>query len=329
MSHKNLKHMKSKLLIATALKNFRIKKLLLLSLIVFCFACKKQHEPPLNDTIATTPATSEIPQSPGVLSPVMVQNPLLLEGTAVWCGYCPSGGTVTMKQMMLKYPKVVGIALHNSDLLSTTYPLIDTLNKIFIDTVGGIPNFDVDNQDASSWPETLILSEQNKTPLAAVGHHWVKNNNQYTIQVRVKFGAAATGNYYIGTYALQNGIAAAGPNLYQHDYVNILTQSPSPGIADTTKWIVKDASYTTQQGNTDYWFKPGNIYYHDHIPTAFADGIASPWGQNLGTTSFNANDSLDFNFNITTNSSWTKSIEIVTILWQKNGSTYNYINGYH
>ena len=308
-----------------------MKKLIILSLALLTFGCKKKHETPLNDTIITTPSTPSAPQSPGILSPVMIKNPLLLEETGTWCGWCPSGGTVTMKQMLLKYPSVVGIAIHINDALSASYPLSDTLDKIFINTLGGVPNFNVDDQE-SNIPDnidTLIKYEQSKTPVASVGHHWIKNNTSYTIQARLKFGAAASGNFYINTYALQDGIAAAGASLFQHDYANILTQVASPGPADTTKWVANEAGYTTSQGTTDYWFKPGNIYYHDHIITSSADGTNLPWGQNINQTSFNANDSLDFNFTITSNSSWTKSIEIITILWQKNGNTYSYVNGYH
>ncbi len=310
-----------------------MKKLIILSLSVFCFSCKRGHEDPKPySTLLTTLSTPTNPQSQGILSPVMIQNPLLFEGTATWCGYCPRGA-VEMKQMLMKYPNVIGLVTHSSDFLSDTYPLAKLLTNNPAAHSFGIPSFFAGNQVADSLaiyvdPEPMIISELSKTPIAAVGHHFVKVNSTYNIQVRVKFNTAATGNYFIGTYAVQNGIIASGDNLYQGDEIGLLTQ-PSYSSADTTKWAVNSAAYVTGQGNTDYWFKVGNIYTHDHIVTASADGIISPWGQNLNQTSFTANESLDFNFTITSYSFWTKSIEIVTILWLQNGNTCTYVNGYH
>ena len=300
------------------------KKIIALSCIVsvVVFSCKKDEVETTPATTTTTGTTGTNANSGGVLEPTQTQKALLVEGTAAWCGYCPKYGTETMKQMIVKYPTMVAIALHSGDALSTAYTINNTLSGNF--SMAGIPDFYVGNTDASQSPESKIISAQNQTPTAAVGHTWTKgSDNKYTITAKVKFYTASSGSYYVATYALQNNIPAAkSKTLDQHDYMSIL----QTGTASTavTIWNANEAS----DGAGGYYFKTGDTYYHNHILTAVADGITSNWGQALTATTINANDTFDFSFTITPASTWTSDIEIITVLWKKNGSKYTYVNGY-
>jgi hypothetical protein len=287
-------------------------------------SCKRDNK--------TTPATGT-PASAGTpgLSPTKVQRPLVFLETAVWCGYCPGYGDVPMKQIVEQYPNAIGIALHQTDYLSGIYPIAGTFSGIFDNTISGIPCFNVDNMpEGEQLPASVIQSEQAKTPVAGVGNYWTKST-KYNIQARVKFYSASTGTYYLGVYAIQNGIDAVGANLFQHDYLSIL--SPTPGnitLIDTCKWTSDQASYTNKSNQTAYWFQTGQAYTDDYVATASADSITSPWGQQLNGTSFSANDSITANFTITPNNTWItgSNVKIVAILWQYSNGTYSYVNGF-
>ena len=289
---------------------------------VIASSCKKQDDTTVQQTTPGSTADQ--------LNPDMVQNPLLIEGTGTYCGWCPSYGTETIKQMIVKYPNAIAISLHSdipgpvgTDKLKSACPINTTfLNHFPGLESNGIPNFYVGNTEAGQSPESKIISAQSLTPTAGVKHLWTKDVSKYNIQVRIKFFAASSGNYYIGTYALQDNIAARKSlGLDQHDYANILQTTTAQ---DTTRWKSDQAP----DGSGGFYFKKDERYYHDHVISSGADGVSSSWGQLLSKTSYNANDTLNFNFTITPNSTWAKSIDIVTILWKKNGSTYSYINGY-
>jgi hypothetical protein len=304
-----------------------MKKILLslFAVTVVLGSCKKPEDPqPENPNPG---GGNTAPVYIGTLEPATIQRPLLVEGTAAWCGYCPDYGTVTMKDILETYPNVLSIALHSGDALSTAYPINTTMLTKF--TSSGIPNFylcDKDgNQNVGQNPYGNISNADSQSPYAGVGNKWIKENDTLKIQTKIKFFEDVTGDYYIATYVLQNHILAVrmtGNDLKQHDYDNILKYSTN---GDTTKWKVDKVPLSAG----GYAFTANNKYYHDHIVTTYAIGTGT-WGKSiLGSSgSITANSTYDFNFAIKSVSTWTSDIEIMSIIWKKSGSNYTYVNGY-
>ena len=263
------------------------------------------------------------------LAPSTTQYALLAEGTGVWCGYCPVNGTEMMKQMTVKYPNVIGIAMHTtagttgSDKFYDNYSINGTFLSNF--SSGGVPNFYVNNTNSGQSPESDIIDALAATAKAGVKHTSTNDGTKWTINVRAKFFADTTGTFYLSSYAIQNHIAAKKKkSLDQHDYVGIL-QTLYTGDTTTT-WKSDQAS----DGNGGFYFKKDDKYYHEHILTTQPDGITSKWGQKLDSTNFKKDYQIDYTFTITSSSTWynTSDVEIISILWKKVGSKYNFINGY-
>lgn len=301
------------------MKNMKQYSLILSLVVVTVFSgCKKEEDP------TPTPDPTPIVDP---LEPDTTQHALLLEATGISCGYCPAYGTVMAKQMSHEYPAAIVIALHGDyagpDKFSEVYPINATFISNFMPNAGA-PNFNVGSTDAGQEPEQYIVDALAQTATAGVKHTVENDGTKYTVKVRSKFFTASSGTYYLGSYALQEKVAAQkSKQLSQSDYVNILTTITSE---DTTKWKSDQGS----DGNGGYYFKKDTRYYHDHVLTTQPDDITSVWGQKLDSTSFSANNQVDYTFTITPSSTWynLNDVKIVSILWKKNGSKYEFVNGY-
>jgi len=255
----------------------------------------------------------------GTLEPANVQRAWVWETTGAWCGYCPNG-TEDMKMAEHVYGgKILPIAYHTGDALQTGTG--QALASNF--PTSGVPNFYVNNQNAGQSIDSYIQQVIAQAPSAGVGHSWTydEGSNTYSVNAKVKFFTAGSGEYYVGCYVLQGAINASD-NLTQSDFTNRL-EDRQDGSFMTTYWKV-DAAIV---GGTAL-IKANSRYQHGH--SIYGHAGDNPWGQQITAPAIGANESFEFNFNISSlGMLQTSGASIVTVLWKKNGSTYEFVNGYH
>ncbi len=257
----------------------KVKVILLLSIIlIFAVSCKKE-------TVEPEP---EVP----ALQPKQEQWGLAINYTAKWCAPCGSWGAPLIHSLA-GMGKVVAVTNHASGdpmYNSTLYSQM-TADRI---TDGGIPAFWVgDNKYGSSSSATPAMTQLlASTPVVAgIDMKTKRTNADISIESKVEFFQAGTGDYYLSFWMLESGIdgsASAGsyaqngtsdPN-YKHDFV------------------IRKAE--------------GNVYGEKILTDP-------PKGK-----------TYDKNFTMTVGTEWTKEVYIVAVLWKydPNGNPANKIPKY-
>lgn len=273
-------------------------------------SCKKDPVAP-----STPPVDTITSDWTGELTPTVENRALLVKTTAAWCGNCPRGTETLIKESA--NPRVVTISLHKGDAL--TNPASEALRTIF--TASAQPNFHVGNQGAGTNPSAAIQTALAKTIVGNIGHQIRKVSGKIEVNVQVEFPLQATGDYYVGVYAVQKEVESAeSKSLLQNDYNNILEDKNATNAAGGS-----DKLTFWKKAGADGLITAGMPYVHAHVLSGFADGYAST-GKLIAT-----NPASGEKFNqmatITPLSSW-GPLEVVTILWKKNGSTYEVVNAY-
>ncbi len=256
----------------------------------------------------------------GVLDPVQVQRALVLETTATWCQYCPNGAEILMTAEY-QFNDILPIAIHTGDPLSN--PTGDAFDSNF--PPGGVPNFYVGNNDVGQSPNGAISAMIIQSPQAGVGHEWEKEGSSYNITSRVKFYTGVSGDYYVGCYYINGPIDACG-SLTQTDGTGALQN-----VAGCSTYLDNAVMVDAYQDNQGQWqgvylINEGDTYKHAHSIAGHAG--TNVWGESLGSSSVSSGEKYDFNFTINEGFGWTQNGKILTVLWKKNGSSYEFINGY-
>jgi len=289
------------------------KQLLISALCVSLFAitaCKKDEKtpsiPPV-DTITT--------EWTGELTPTAENRALLVKTTAAWCGNCPRGTETLIKESANS--RVVSISLHKGDAL--TNPASEALRTIF--TATAQPNFHVGTQGAGTAPNAAIQTALAKSFVGNIGHQVRKVNGKVEVNVQVEFPQQASGEFYVGVYAVQKEVESANSkSLLQNDYNNFLEDknaTNAAGGADKLTFWKKSAA--------DGLIAAGAPYVHAHVLSGFADGYTS--AGKLIATNPASGEKFNQMATITPLSSW-GPLEVVTILWKKTGSTFEVVNTY-
>jgi hypothetical protein len=255
----------------------------------------------------------------GTLEPTNVQRAWVWETTGAWCGYCPNGAEMLRMAEHAYGGKILPIGYHTGDALQTATG--QALASNF--PTSGVPNFYVNNQNSGQSIDANIQQAISQAPAAGVGHTWTYDEGAKTFNVstKVKFFTAGSGEYYVGCYVLQGPINASD-NLTQSDYTNRLEDRPD-GSHITSFWKV-DAAII----NGNALLPADSRYVHAH--SIYAHGGDNPFGQRITAPAIGANESFTFDYSISSNGMFnTSGASIVTVLWKKNGSTYEFVNGYH
>jgi hypothetical protein len=84
-------------------------------------------------------------------------------------------------------------------------------------------------------------------------------------------------------------------------------------------YITEDKVLGPQSGKT------GNVYHHDVLRGSINN---KTWGTKI-SSSTTAGSQFDYTFTCPVNSSWnTDNITVVTVIWKKNGSAYDFVNAF-
>ncbi|MBS1782389.1 MAG: T9SS type A sorting domain-containing protein [Bacteroidetes bacterium] len=195
---------------------------------------------------------------------------VLEDVTGAWCQFCPDG-TVYQGNVMAANPKVIGVALHNSDKMSFAdgnsimaspnvvcgYPggLIDRKN--FPTNYGGSGCTVNTSVNRSYWAQ-LTSQQTSATPTwdIKMNHGYNPTTRQMKVMVIAKSLVAQTGSFNINAWIIEDHVV--GPNITGYNQVNY---------------------YNTQSGHT--YYNAGNPavgFDHRHVERAYLGGVEGTTG---------------------------------------------------
>lgn len=256
--------------------------LLLLAFVLVMGACKKDEEP-----------------EPEALNPTAAQKGFAIEYTSTTCSVCGNTGGPLIHKYAEDAPHGVVIALHvngNSDPMAN-----NQLSYGFHDdrpSGGGIPSFWVgDDKTALSNQDAMTDLLATGDAIAGIDMKYSKDGNSMKVETLTKFFKAASGDYYLSVYVLENGID--GSSTAPTGYVQ-------PGTSN---------SY------------PNDDYKHDFVIRA-ASVNNNVMGEKI-VTNPTANQEISKSYTITLDPSWEKTLYAVAVIWKydMNGTLkYSYVN---
>jgi len=219
------------------------------------------------------------------------QQTLITKIAATWCLHCGTWGWAANDAIIADNPSnAIIMTAHHSGSLSTQVAKDFTENFKSI----GQPQFFLNNTDVKLYStntvekvETIkaaITANALLTPLANTGILYQLDGQELTSIVKTKFFQAAEGEFYVGTYLVEEGVLS--------------TQEGQEGIV-AHKNILR-AAFTED---------------------SFGRPIQTPIPITADATFSQINTLI-------LEDSWNKEqLEIVTIIWKKEGDTFEFVNG--
>ena len=237
--------------------------LIMMSLIVMSMAivssCKKKSDEPkvpgCMDANSLTYNAAATEDDGSCLVPEVKQRAILLDFTATWCSPCGSSGIPMFEGAIAANPnEVVPLGCHSSDEMSN--PTGGSLGSTY--GVSGIPTLVVGNQFdvwGSTALNTAIATTNASAPIANACALMTNQGTAITIKTQTKFFTATTGDYYLATYFVENGLvynqtgAASNPVTHMHVLRGVAAGSAhgeliSTGSAAAGKVVNKDYTFT-------------------------------------------------------------------------------------
>lgn len=267
---------------------------LLLVTLLSAVGCKKQEGCTNPDSLTFDP---EAKKDDG--SCILVENErkvLLLEFTAAWCPPCGSWGNELFHHMIDTYSgQVVPLASHGSfqqpDSMTNKYS--NAFHTNF--PINGWPHFYVGSLSTGTSMDIQDEMDQYQSrPVVANGATtYTIGAENIAVKAQGKFFQSAQGDYYLAVYVLENGIPG-GDN---------------------------DPNGFDQQGDNS------QHYVHDHVlRTGASEDI---FGDLLASGEISLGTKMEFDYTIPIDPAWTlQHIELIGIIFEKHGSTYNYVNAW-
>ena len=219
------------------------------------------------------------------------KKPLLIKTTATWCTPCGEYLWVTDSIHSTYSDSIVFINAHvSSSTIGDPYSG-DFHNEI--NGGGGIPAYNVDGTKIQDWPPSVnsIMDFANaqfdSTIVANIAFNAVFTGNSVTVSTTTKFFENATGEFYVNVFLLENELVA--------------DQSTSTGYQSVV---------------------------HERVSRGpIMDGNSGMWGELIEASSATSGSTYDVSFTSNINPSWnTNHMEVVAVIWQKNGSFYKVLN---
>ena len=192
------------------MKKIILAILFLTAIFVSCKKDQKEDNPPDNS-----------------LTPVQQQWGFALNYTATWCFYCGQWGAPLIHQFA-DTGNVVAITAHAQGDPMYNSALYGNLSAVRPDG-GGIPSFwvgDIATTDIASM--TALLAQ---SPVAAIAIQSEKIGDSLSVNTKVRFYEAGSGEFYLSVLILEDGIDGSGsageyaqngtsnPDTYCHDFV--------------------------------------------------------------------------------------------------------------
>ena len=211
--------------------------------------------------------------------PEQKERAILLDFTATWCSPCGGQGIPMFEGAITANPnEVVPMGCHNSDEMSNT--ITDALLTDY--NVSGIPTLVVGNQFdvwGSSALNSAVLSNNSSAPTVNACAVMTYSGTSITIKTQTKFFLPTSGDYYLATYFVENGLVyyqeSASYNPFTHKHVlrgvaagNEHGELIATGTIAANKVVNKDYTYTAPSAWTManvyvacvIWKKTGSVW---------------------------------------------------------------------
>lgn len=197
---------------------------------------------------------------------------LLQLTTGAWCQYCPNGGERLIQAKVKHGEQVVAMVTRTgSDPLVNA--LTDSLNEFF--PASGVPNFYVNQDDASQSPSGPIdFALAFPAPLG-VAHAVTTSDSGYVVDVKIEiFESDKDKQYFVQSYLVLDEIEArnfgAGKDMRQTSSLPIVDKG-----TDVSRWV-RDAA----EVDGVFQVRVGDVYVHSSNFYARSKGTGF-WGINL------------------------------------------------
>ncbi len=274
-----------------------MKKLLLLaiplSMMIAFGACKKEKtEPGTDDTTGGSGASNGLVVE-------QVNNSLITKATATWCGPCGAWGwtlyndIITSNKTSAKF-----ISLYASTSSSWDNNLFYTADAAVLAQAFGIKGY-----------PTMSTNGVNTMEYSSSG-------GIYTAQSKTNTDNAAS--------AHKSATVVANSN---H---NLTIDGSTAKVKVTTKFFEAGsgdyyiAAYLTEDKAKNRQASQTGVVEHHHV---FRASFATAWGTKISNTG--ANGTENFDFEVAIDNSWVKAnLEVVTVIYKKNGAKYEFVNAY-
>jgi hypothetical protein len=237
-------------------------------------------------------------------TPQNKKHTVVFDFSDTWCGPCGAYGVAiadTVDRKLTEGDKGYLIGIKGSFSPSSP-PSINAMGagSMFDNfNLQGVPTFMVNNieanaptgNNASDITEIMAAATTfNATPAVASAAGNVSiSGSVLTVSAKTKFWSAATGEYYMTAFLAEDKIIAA------QNQNSATTVHPH---------VLKGAMSTTG--------------------TAL---VATPFGEQIGTTSIAANTEFSKTYTVNIDATWKKeNLEVYIIIFKKNGSKYEYVN---
>lgn len=218
--------------------------------------------------------------------PQQTQKALLLEFTAAWCGSCGGYGGPVFNSLISNNPGKVVPIAVHCDDDMTAQSYFYGFGSILPDGTISLPFFKIGDVETENNSQILTICAQ--TPVVAqTAFIFTRGSGTISVKTRTKFFTAATGNYLLAVYVLESGIDGTSGTYQQ-----------SGGAAG---------------------------YKHNYVLRAASKNQSM--GETIITSNATANQTIDKNYDISfTQLSTSSTINVATVIWKSDGSTYKFIN---
>ncbi|MCB9235131.1 MAG: Omp28-related outer membrane protein [Bacteroidia bacterium] len=234
-----------------------------------------------------------------------VKYSILTDHTGAWCGYCPDGA-VKMDAILAARPRVIGVAVHNSDQMAITDG--ETLNDTYI---SGYPTgtvdfylFEGENEVAISrtkWDAKCGERLGHLVPASVSITNSTFDNTTRAISVTVQadFFGPAEGEFSLNALVIEDGVTGTGNGYDQTNYYDGTSGHPFFGAGD-----------------------PIVGYVHNHTLRQMLGG---PWGQTgVVTGTIKTGDSFSHTFTWTLPANHNENnVKVVGMVQQVNTNDAN------
>jgi hypothetical protein len=200
--------------------------LLFISVTIFISSCKKTEDkvPGCTNSEALNYNSSANEDDGSCIASKQKQNTVVINLTSLTCSSCGSYGIPALTSSYTTYPNdVVPLKVNLDDALQC--PISYTIAGNYVSGSFGIPYFIVGNQNnvSSSSINSTVAGQITASAIASPAGILTVSGNSVSVQTQVKFFSAASGDYYLAVYLMENGLSAsqsgASTNPWIHNHV--------------------------------------------------------------------------------------------------------------
>lgn len=184
------------------------------------------------------PANDTLTKVLNVIDTFVTKKVLIEQATGAWCGYCPDGALVLQQILAANPGKVFTAAIHNGDGMAFTDG--NTVNSAY---GPAYPNAYIDRVlfpgeskvgvSRGVWAAKTNERLQAKVTVAVDGMTtYDPSNKRLTIELSATFFAAASGDYRVNAYIVEDSVTGTGSGYNQANYYNTTAGHPLQGLGN-------------------------------------------------------------------------------------------------